>query len=53
MNSWLVRAGRNGERGEFNLLNNVVGGGFREVGNLTRAFGRDRLAYLDQQARWT
>jgi len=35
MNAWLVRAGSNGEREEYNLANNVVGGGFKEVGDLS------------------
>lgn len=43
MNAWLVRAGKNGERDEFNLLNNVVGGGFREVGDLTGVADRDEM----------
>ncbi len=46
MNAWLVRAGQNGERDEFNLANDIVGGGFRDVRDLTGVNDKDELRQI-------
>ena len=48
--AWLVRAGQNGERDEFVLNNDVAGGGFREVDNLTHVTSREDMAQLVRQS---
>ncbi|MFI7514080.1 restriction endonuclease [Micromonospora echinofusca] len=47
---WLVRAGRHGERASWALDNQVAGGGFKEVDDLTRAATRDAVAGLVRAA---
>jgi len=46
MNAWLVRAGSNGERDDYNLANNVVGGGFKEVGDLSGCTDKDAMLQI-------
>jgi restriction system protein len=46
MNAWLVRAGSNGERDEYNLTHNVVGGGFKDVGDLSQCTDRDQMLQM-------
>lgn len=43
---WLVRAGRHGERVSWALDNQVAGGGFREVDDLTEAITREAVGDL-------
>ncbi|WP_152185147.1 restriction endonuclease [Segeticoccus rhizosphaerae] len=43
MAAWIVRVGRVGEREGWALENNVAGGGFREVGDLSSATSRDQV----------
>lgn len=43
---WIVRAGRHGERENWALDNQVAGGGFREVADLSKATARDAVADL-------
>ena len=42
-NAWLVRAGRDSSREEWALNNNVAGGGFMEVGDLSNCQNRDDI----------
>lgn len=56
MTSWIVRAGKVGEREDWALQNQIAGGGFQEVGDLTGAGTRDAVkaavlgAYPDDPA---
>ncbi|MET9794308.1 hypothetical protein ACFW3Z_20505 [Nocardiopsis alba] len=47
--AWLVRAGRNGEREVWALENDLVGGGFKEMGDLTAADSRARMVEMVEQ----
>jgi len=42
-NAWLVRAGRDSSREEWALNNNVAGGGFTEVGDLSSCQNREDI----------
>ena len=42
-NAWLVRAGRDSSREEWALTNNVAGGGFLEVGDLSNFKNKDDI----------
>lgn len=43
MTAWMVRGGRSGERESWALENQVSGGGFREVGDLSTCQSRDEV----------
>jgi restriction system protein len=45
-NAWLVRAGRDSAREEWALTNNVAGGGFAEVGDLSNCQNNDDIRKL-------
>lgn len=53
MTAWIVRAGRHGEREDWALQNQVAGGGFHELGDITSATTREdvkdavAVAYAD------
>ncbi|MGW9634677.1 hypothetical protein [Nocardiopsis alba] len=47
--AWLVRVGRNGEREVWALENGLVGGGFKEMGDLTAADSRARMVEMVEQ----
>ena len=49
-NAWLVRAGRDSSREEWALTNNVAGGGFTEVGDLSNCQNRDDIKKLLETA---
>src|SRR5579875_2632676 len=54
--AWVVRAGRNGERDSWALLNNCTGGGWQEVPDLgpydSRAAIADLVAATYPQPSW-
>jgi restriction system protein len=50
MSAWMVRGGSAGERESWAIDNGVSGGGFREVGDLSRCESRDEVLAVVQAA---
>ena len=48
--SWLVRAGRKGERESFMLENGLAGSGFKDVADLSGTTSREGVAALVEAA---